>query len=60
MYGAKDDTILNQLMNKTGLMERLLGYKIKYAKMEMYPKMRLYAKLDECHGPEVSALILYL
>ncbi|CAD5206711.1 unnamed protein product [Bursaphelenchus okinawaensis] len=52
LSAPKDDTVLKRLMNKSGLMERILAFKIKHSKMDSYRNIRVHGRLDECVMPD--------
>ncbi|KAI6241219.1 hypothetical protein M3Y99_00345700 [Aphelenchoides fujianensis] len=51
---SRDDSLMRRFMDKPGLMERILGYKMLHARVVPYEMMRYPAKLDECEHPDSS------
>lgn len=51
----QDDSIFKSFLTKPGLMERILGYKMQYSRVDTYEIMKRPAKLEQCEGIDVSS-----
>lgn len=59
MKNGDDNKFINAFLRKNGLMERILGYKMKQGRVESYDVMRHIIDLDNCLIEEYE-VIFYL